>query len=39
MAPFRERITQAWKSTGKPITENIFRRWDARPDAQCQLYL
>ncbi|KAJ5748707.1 uncharacterized protein N7511_010403 [Penicillium nucicola] len=24
MAPFRDRLTQAWKSTGKPITDNIF---------------
>ncbi|KAL4798413.1 hypothetical protein BDV19DRAFT_396807 [Aspergillus venezuelensis] len=24
MKPFRERLTQAWKSTGQPITENIF---------------
>jgi choline dehydrogenase-like flavoprotein len=24
MASFRDRLTQAWKSTGKPITENIF---------------
>ncbi|KAJ5619100.1 hypothetical protein N7510_003084 [Penicillium lagena] len=24
MAPFRDLLTEAWKSTGQPITENIF---------------
>ncbi|KAK9448230.1 choline dehydrogenase [Limtongia smithiae] len=24
MAPFRDALTKAWKSTGQPITENIF---------------
>ncbi|KAL4804254.1 hypothetical protein BDV18DRAFT_166085 [Aspergillus unguis] len=24
MQPFRDRVTRAWKSTGQPLTENIF---------------